>query len=408
MDVDGHRIAKARVRFAIYGRRANIIILAFLAGVAPFLALGDESPRSQLSKRCEVKSVTFSPDGAKIAAFVTNGHESGFSDSRTFDVSYSVVLLNSGDLSKVGAIPLDHIDGPQEPWLVSRNGVAAVVDLRVWYKSMAFSHDGKSLYVVDPKVCQIRTWNIGSASWANDYPIHVAAFGFSLSEKGGLLAAAIEPKGVRIWDTDSGRELLYRADWGPIWNWGLPEFSPDGERFAIATSQGVQLRSVEPEKLLETFLEDEMTTKQKLATGRPRPLQISCLAFSPDEKSLAIGTTKGARICSMTRRDSESPSPAGVKTLSEPDSKAKTLGIADQTRGLAYSPNGKQLAAWGVAGLHFYDASNNQFLKTTIHYTTTLCMAFSPDGKTYAVGDSEGNLTVFEEGTDKKLRSAQF
>ena len=37
-----------------------------------------------------------------------------------------------------------------------------------------------------------------------------------------------------------------------------------------------------------------------------------------------------------------------------------------------------------------------------------LCLAFSPDGKTYATGDAEGKLAIWDTATGKEIRSTML
>jgi WD40 repeat protein len=81
------------------------------------------------------------------------------------------------------------------------------------------------------------------------------------------------------------------------------------------------------------------------------------------------------------------------------------LNLGDVTRGLSFAPDERLLAAWGGHGLQVFDVSKGYGVVRSVSDNLTLCLAFSPDGKTYATGDATGRIAIWDTVSGKQIRS---
>jgi WD40 repeat protein len=114
----------------------------------------------------------------------------------------------------------------------------------------------------------------------------------------------------------------------------------------------------------------------------------SCVAFSPDGRSLATGGS--GRIVRLW----DLKSGAARRTLE---------GHADRILCVAFSPDGRSLAVGGSDGtVRLWDLEpGGERWMLEGHTGGVLCVAFSPDGRSLAIGVSDGSVRLreFASGT---------
>lgn len=122
---------------------------------------------------------------------------------------------------------------------------------------------------------------------------------------------------------------------------------------------------------------------------------VVSLAYSPDGKLLAAGGYKEVRLM-------EAATGKGLATLS---------GHADYVRSVAFSPDGKWLAAGGgpcqVSGeIKLWDVESRKLLRTmTGHNDCIYSVAFSPDGKLIASASYDKLAKLWDASTGKEVRN---
>jgi dipeptidyl aminopeptidase/acylaminoacyl peptidase len=123
--------------------------------------------------------------------------------------------------------------------------------------------------------------------------------------------------------------------------------------------------------------------------------QIGALAYRPDGRLLALGAYKEVRLVDpATNRD--------VATLT---------GHAEAIRGLAFSPDGKLLAAagglparWGEVKI--WDVENRREIRTVKgHSDCIYAVAFSPDGKSIASSSYDKLIKLWSVETGQEIRT---
>jgi len=121
----------------------------------------------------------------------------------------------------------------------------------------------------------------------------------------------------------------------------------------------------------------------------PRPIPIRALAFSPDGRELAAGGYHEITLWS----------PDDGKLL------RRIKNVAQQTQSLAFHPGGRWLAAGGgspgqAGEVTLFDAVTGTVVKTlATPADVALAVAFNPDGSRLAGGGADNTIRVFDTAT---------
>ena len=221
------------------------------------------------------------------------------------------------------------------------------------------------------------------------HPLYAAAF----SPDGKLLAAAGANRVVTLWQISGTKAArLARPLSGPTSTVYSVAFSPDSATLAAASADGtIRLWHVaDPARAAE----DGAPLVTRGAGTYP-----NSVAFSPDGRTVAAGTSAGtvwlwALPGAAARAAGDAPAALPGMPLAGP---------ADSVSGVAFSPDGKELAAsskdkkvwlWRVtAGRAVPDGT----LTGAANWVNTV--AFSPDGRSLAAGTSGASVLVWSMAT---------
>lgn len=201
------------------------------------------------------------------------------------------------------------------------------------------------------------------------------------SPDGQTLAVACIDGTVRLWDpTTSQFRTTLRGTQSPIS--GIQgAFSPDGKLFALVwDSLGHGDGEVQ--------LWDTTTYRRQAVWKQPA---LTCLAFSPDSKHLAVGDWNNCiHIWEIARKQKSSP----------------LRGHTEPVWHLAFSPDGKTLASANQdQTIRLWDvASGKERVVLRGHNQPVAHVAFSADGKTLASG-SRFNAKVWNLTTNQEQAS---
>lgn len=199
----------------------------------------------------------------------------------------------------------------------------------------------------------------------------------------GKMLAAIQfesPRGVHLYATDSGKEIRFLE--GPVMPTGQAlGFAPDGRTLIGATEGGVYRWTIDTGK------------KSQLPWDYESFPVIWCIAFSPDGKTLAAAIGDGIHNLITLR---SWPSGKELRRLDAKDFDPEKL---------AFSPDGKFLAAFGMGRLRLWDpAAGKELRRFEGNDTDVIALAFSPDGSLLASAGKNGAAAVWEVQAKKAPR----
>jgi WD40 repeat protein/serine/threonine protein kinase len=240
----------------------------------------------------------------------------------------------------------------------------------------------------------------------------------SLKDAGGSLAfspdgkrlVTVDDKTVKIWDAQTGQVLLSLKDAG-----GSSVFSPDGKRLATSDDKTVKIWDAQTgQELLSLKGTDGVVFspdgKRLASAGRGEEGMVkvwdaqtgqellslkaawsSNVVFSPDGKRLASASERHVKVWDAQ---------TGQKLLS-------CKGHNGQINSVAFSPDGKRLASAGWDRMvHVWDAQTGQELLTYKGHSGMIrSVAFSPDGNRLASAAMDGTVKVWDATTSPEART---
>jgi RNA polymerase sigma factor (sigma-70 family) len=222
-------------------------------------------------------------------------------------------------------------------------------------------------------------------------PVWVTAIAFTADGK-QLVSASNHV--IRVWDAATGKEVRQLK---AINIMGLA-VSPLGKVMASAQNNNIQVWD--------------------LVTGEPKFSRHTpgfAVAISPDGRVLATGGRTGM----------DSDDPVVLWDLRTGNKLRSLSGSMYQVFGLAFSPNGKSLAAvsCGDSGfsppksahksarpqiIRLWDVETGKLQELDGHAGGATSLAFSPDGKVLATGGHDGALIWWNSATRKQLRKIKL
>ncbi len=261
--------------------------------------------------------------------------------------------------------------------------------------SLAFSPDGKTLASGKDNGKGIILWDAASGNELRtimmrapaSYSIEYSPDGktsIAYSPDGKTLAAGLSDTTVRVWDVATGKEI--QALEGHTGKVTSVAYSPDGKTLASASAdKSVRLWDVTSGKEL-----------RRLA----HPIDVTSIAYSPDGKTLASGS-----------RGHTDYTPDG-KTLFYGDTlhfwnvatgkPLQALNVGGDVTSVAYSPDGKTLALGGRTAILWDVASGKERQRLVGHTFGANAVVYSPDGKMLvSISDM---ARVWDAATGKELQ----
>jgi WD40 repeat protein len=233
--------------------------------------------------------------------------------------------------------------------------------------AVAFSPDGKRV-VSGGHAARPKLWDVESGDLIRTFVGHncwVSSLAFSPSGS-ELISAGIQNE-LMLWDVERGRLIrtFSRKKSSPLYS---VAFSPDGTQLAWAGSDGtVDLWDVANDRLIRTFL------------GKYADYVFS-ISFSPD------GTKLAAAI-------------AGEVLVWQTESGAR-IHTLDGGPALAFSRNGKRLAAWSKERRVKIWEMESWRAVCSLPQARVFCLMFSPDDSQIFAVESDSPLRLWNIAAD--------
>jgi WD40 repeat protein len=292
----------------------------------------------------------------------------------------------------------------------------------------AFSPDGKYFTASTFFSNHLRVWDTKTWTVVKDLPHPFEPCGQIFSSDSKLLVSStseLAKGGLRnqklwFWDIETGENIAVLAR-GDVKDTIFPMvFSADSKLMAWGLSDGsVKLVNVEDVKNIKVI-------NEKLASFKDG---IQSVKFSPDGRLLAVGSSypgvplkvidvkTGKEVYSNSNGiivyhldfspDGKTLATAGrmgkddhsdfTLRLFNTDSWEMTADIRNKMgdEGLHFLPDGKSLVLVGLEKIQILDLARKRIVKSIKNTSDVTHSSMSPDGKTMAVGDQEGNIQIY-------------
>jgi WD40 repeat protein len=380
-----------------------------------------------------VRRIKMKADFTKTLAFSGNGKILAATDLSNIDV----INLSDGEMREVNELNMGHtIDLNHDGTLLAEGGgwrsaVVRITEVATGktyrlleghpgiINALAFSPDGSSLASGGGDRV-IRFWNprngsISASLYGHQKSINALAF----NPRGEILVSGSQDETMKVWDLKSGA-LLRTIDVSSDGIWGVQamSFSPDGKSLVTAGDNGsLRIWDTTLWKTERSFLFDTDDDVSKALS----------VVFSPDGKQVLSGHTDGTvrlwdvqtgrslrAIKSVGRGVRSAFTPDGKMVVSVNDDNnpiqiidAQTGVIirdigkeedADYVQSVAINPDGKTIAVAESGGeISLWEIQSGKFLvRLAPGYSDDDVVAFSPDGRTLAAGGLNQNIMLWE------------
>jgi WD40 repeat protein len=331
-----------------------------------------------IGHRAQVKAVSWSPDGERLATGCEDGTAKVWdvaSDRELFTLTGHAGMVKSVSWSPDSKrLATGSYDGTAKVWesasgreLLTLKGHANNVTYVSW------SPDGKRL-ATGCADGTAKVWEAASGQELLTLKTHMQRVqSVSWSPDGKWLATGGWDDTAKVWEVAGGRELFTLK----VSNVVFMSWSPDGKRLATGSFDG-------------TAKVWEAADGRELLTLKGHTSPVPSVSWSPDSKRLATVSFDG------TAKVWEAASGRELLTLK---------GHTDQVTSVSWSPDGKWLATGSRDGTaKVWDGTGDPGrVMVKGHTKGVSCVSWSPDGKRLATASDDGTVTVWEAAGGRKL-----
>ncbi|MDF5730596.1 MAG: WD40 repeat domain-containing protein, partial [Rhizonema sp. PD38] len=247
-----------------------------------------------------------------------------------------------------------------------------------WISGISFNPDGKILASASGDR-SVKLWDTNTGKEIKTLIGHTNPVnGVSFSPDGKMLASASNDKSVKLWDTNTGKEIKTLTG-HTNWVNGV-SFSPDGKMLASASAD----KSV---KLWDTNTGKEIKT----LTGHTD--SVTGVSFNLDGKMLASASyDKTIKLWDINTGKE-------IKTLKK--------DIDSKFYGVSFSSDGKILAsASGDTRVKLWDKNTGKEIKTLGGHTNSVTdVSFNPHGLILASASKDKTIKLWDTNTGKEIKT---
>jgi WD40 repeat protein len=247
-----------------------------------------------------------------------------------------------------------------------------------------FSPDGKRLLAAGGRRA-LRLWDVQTGKDVLPFEAHLDEVNAVAFSPDGQTLATSAWHAVRLWDSLTGRGVprLELGDFfgihGPYGNYypaATLAFTPDGKHLAAMDRAGSARGAV----IFRTHVWNVVSGKKCVTFQDPR-FQVPAFAVAPDSDTFAIPARGGTQLQSLSTQKQ-------IRFLASNDT--IRMGGGNEQRLLsdgrvAFSPDGRTLACTGLNGIRLRDWQKGTLLRTISgEWASGGFIVFSPDGKLLA------------------------
>jgi eukaryotic-like serine/threonine-protein kinase len=281
-----------------------------------------------------------------------------------------------------------------------------------YYAPIAISPDGNALAIGGHSlnVYDLSTRQVRISLEGHTGPVMAIEF----LHDGASLASGSLDRTVRIWDLSSGEQKTCIANAEPVYGLVL---APDASSVAVVGTNEIRVFDIAP---------------PPPAFVLRHPGAVHAVVFAPDGKTLVsngeFGTTLwdavgGRQVttfptgtyewCSNSLACSPDGNTLATPSISEDeidlwDMKGRRSAVLKKSgRALAFSPNGKWLAAATDGSVVVWDVASHQRRFAMPISQMAFSVAFSPDSKTVAAGGQFGVVKLYDTESGRELNTLQ-
>jgi WD40 repeat protein/serine/threonine protein kinase len=242
---------------------------------------------------------------------------------------------------------------------------------RVW--ALAFSPDGRFLATGGREDHLVKVWDVADGRLVHEFRNHTDGINaLAFSPGGKRLGSASMDRTVRLWDLDSGKEVL-------TFDEHAQPLAPNGLAFC---ADGQRLTSVSVDGVVKVW---DAATGETVSTFHGELGWVASAAFSRDGRSVALGGEIGT--VKVYQRDPWKE----VRALEAHASLVHYLALSPDGLRLASTGEDRTVKVWDVATGH-------EALLLDIHSSKITSLAFSPDGHRLASASSDNTVRI-SDGT---------
>jgi WD40 repeat protein len=282
-------------------------------------------------------------------------------------------------------------------WDVDTGKNSATLQHTVSVRSIAFSPDRRTLAsggIADT----VWLWDVKTGKATSTFRATAWIASLAFSPDGKTLASGHWNNKIHLWEVTTGKSIAVLQRDEPTIIRSVA-FSPDGSLLAAAMGNGSSFANGEQ----DTWISGAGIRLWTVATGREKAFlkghtgPVNSVAFGQSGKILASGSFDNTIRLWDVATGNNAATMKAVPKISVTVNGSSTVGVAVSAGSIAFSPDGKTLAVGnGDSTVGLWDVAARRTTAVLRGHVGLATVAFSPDGNTLAVGTWDGTIKLWD------------